>query len=266
MSKQLFDIEVFRHISRERHIQSWMWLLDIDGTLLDMAASPSSVEVPSALTASLRQVAMAANQRLALVSGRSLADISKLFPDVPASKSGNHGAEFFDPPDAWQHPTAVRFARQHALVLSLLQPLARDFPGLFLEDKAYSFSVHYRHVSPLQHEALSLALTKLLSPIHHIQVMPAKLCWEVRPDPGTNKGQAVQTLCDRWQNSLPQPSLPVIMGDDRTDEDAFDALPDALTVHVGGGPTHAFYRMENPAAVRNFFSLVSTDLMNRLEP
>jgi trehalose 6-phosphate phosphatase len=255
-----FDFSLIRHISREHQVRSWMWFLDIDGTLLDLASAPDAVVVPGALKAALRRLVSSPSQRVALISGRSLRDVSQLFPHIALSGSGNHGAEFCDGGERWLHPSTEQFMEQHGALLALVAPLSGDYPGLLLEDKLYSLSVHYRHVPEDRREDLALRLRQILDPLAHIQILPAKLCWEVRPSPGPDKGQAVRTLYSRWQNFLPQPSLAVIIGDDKTDEDAFLALPDALSVHVGDGSTNARYRLPNPNAVRSLLTVFSEHL------
>ena len=257
MSDRTFSCRVVEEISCRRQAKSWAWFLDIDGTLLDLAPSPDSVVVPPELSAALSRIAQAPNHRVALVSGRASSDIHRLFGHIAVSSSGNHGAEYLDGAAHWVHESTREFLAEHDRIKEVLAPFPSLFPGTLTEDKTYSFSLHYRHVPRELHQSLAETLAAALQGIPHIQILPAKLCWEIRPAPGPTKADAVRTLYARFQKVLPSPTLAVVMGDDRTDEDAFAAVEGAVTVHVGPGPTAARYRLPSPAAARLFLECLS---------
>ncbi len=259
MSEHYFTLARLYSLSRQFHARSWVWFLDIDGTLLDIAPSPLAVTVPDDLIVSLNRLAESPRHRIALISGRSLADIDQFFPNPLFSKSGNHGAEYYCNNKTWLHYSSRRFLAVRPRVLDTLASLPEQFPGLFIEDKQYSLSVHYRHVNSSQHALLSTILRTRLSSVESITIHPAKLCWEIRPDPGPTKADAVQRLYNQISPQLPKPTLPVIMGDDRTDEDAFGAVNPAVTIHVGNHnrPTQALYRINSPQQVRDLITDVS---------
>ncbi|PSR31466.1 MAG: trehalose-phosphatase [Sulfobacillus benefaciens] len=259
MSEQFLTLATLGALSQQVRAQSWLWFLDIDGTLLDIAPSPSAVEVPDDLSVSLDRLADNPCHHVALISGRSLADISRLFPSPLLSKSGNHGAEYFWNQKSWLHSSSQRFLAIRPQLLEAVAPLTQQFPGLFIEDKRYSISVHYRHVSPSLHPTLGNRINTLLSSLNDVVIYPAKLCWEIRPNPGPTKGDAVRTLYAKISPQLLSPIFPIIIGDDRTDEDAFGAISPALTIHVGDGTTQARYRLSSPRHVRELVAAVSRD-------
>ncbi|PSR36999.1 MAG: trehalose-phosphatase [Sulfobacillus thermosulfidooxidans] len=250
MSKPLFSEFTLHRLVCDRHIQSCVWFMDIDGTLLDLAPSPDRVHVPESLLWALGQIAQSPQHRIALISGRALSDIQQRFAPLPLIFSGNHGAEYQAGPEHWTHENVQAFGRHHDAIAKALAPLRQEFSGLLIEDKTYSFSVHYRQVAAAEGPAVARRVREAMTGIEAIEIVPAKLCWEIRPKPGPTKADAVHVLWQRVQAILPSPTLAVVIGDDRTDEDAFAALPSAVTIHVGDGPTTAQWTLPSPAAVR----------------
>ena len=119
-------------------------LLDIDGTILDIAPTPQKVVVPETLRHTLRRLSTLTSGALAFVSGRSLDDLDRLFAPLNLRASGVHGAEIrFAPAGAETYETAVCLPRK--LWMGLTE-LLFDFPGTFAENKRFSFAVHYRSV------------------------------------------------------------------------------------------------------------------------
>ncbi len=259
MSEPYLSLATLTGLMKTNHAQSLAWFLDIDGTLLDLAASPQAVKIPEELVVSLDRLARSPYHHVALISGRSLSDIDHLFPNPLLSKSGNHGAEYYCNHELWLHRWSRRFLTVRSQVLEGISALPEQFPGLLVEDKQYSMSIHYRHVDAPQHAALANTLKTCLSSMEGIVIHPAKLCWEIRPQPGPTKGDAVKDLSNKVFPLLPSPVLPVIIGDDRTDEDAFKAISPAITIHVGNNPTQALYRLNSPHQVRELLASVSRD-------
>ncbi len=257
MSRRLLTATALSQISKQRRVQSWIWFLDIDGTLLDMAPTPSAVRVPINLSASLLRLIQNPRHHVALISGRSLDDIRGLFPNLQLSISGNHGAEYCWAENLWVHNSSQRFLATRPQVLDALSSFERCFPGILIEDKQYSLSVHYRRVDSALHPHLQDVLKECLASIPGITILPAKRCWEIRPNPGSSKEDAVKTLYEKISCTLPHPILPIIMGDDRTDEDAFHALRDSLTIHVGEGLSEAAFWLPSPRHVRDLLSEIS---------
>ncbi|WP_081700383.1 trehalose-phosphatase [Sulfobacillus thermosulfidooxidans] len=257
MCKSLLTVPILANISQQYHSQSWIWFLDIDGTLLDIAPSPQSVHVPRILVQALTRLTQNPRHRVALVSGRSLQDIDQLFPINGLSKSGNHGAEYQWANESWLHDSSQRFLAVRPQILQRLLPLSSLFPGLYIEDKQYSISVHYRHVDHSQHPQLAEQLQQRLAFSRDLVIYPAKLCWEVRPQPGPTKKDAVTMLYRILSAGLPEPILPIIMGDDRTDEDAFGALEHGITVHIGQGTSRARFSLPSPQHVRELLAEIT---------
>jgi trehalose 6-phosphate phosphatase len=195
-------------------------LLDIDGTLLDIAPTPNEVVVPDGLAKTLTEVSERIGGAVALVSGRPLKEIDEFFPlQMPAI--GGHGAEMRPVAGGAiiQHPGTVLDAE----FKDRLKVIAAAHPGVLVEDKGYSLALHYRLVPK---QGLNL--------VHHvkrayeawgdrsIELLTGKAVIELK-FAGFNKGTAVRQL-------MGYPPFagraPVFVGDDHTDEDAFRVVPE----------------------------------------
>jgi trehalose 6-phosphate phosphatase len=194
-------------------------LLDLDGTLIDIGPSPFEVNVSDELRASLAALFQLSGGAIALVSGRPIADLDRLFAPLRLPAIGGHGAE-------------MRVARTEitrwAVTLSpqlrgrLAQAATAD-PGIIVEDKGYSLALHYRKAP--QHQAMLLRLIAAACaafPDEATEVLPGKAMFEVKR-PGINKGEGVRTLMTKPPFAG---RIPVFIGDDVTDESVFEVLPD----------------------------------------
>lgn len=226
----------------------WALFLDVDGTLLDIAARPEDVEVDPRLAGDLARVRARLDGAVALLSGRPLAQLDDLFDWHGHAAAGLHGAEL-RMPDGKEHCTGdvERFARVRAQAASLVAAL----PGVRVEDKGRALALHFRQV-PAARPAVQRIAELLLEETgggyalqHGDQVI------ELKPA-GADKGRALATLMD----ALPfHGRRPWVLGDDLTDEDAFrraNAM-DGVSVVVGvRRPTAARHALASPAAARGW--------------
>jgi trehalose 6-phosphate phosphatase len=187
-------------------------MLDMDGTLVDMAPTPDSVIVPAGLPEALTVLRDALGGALAIVTGRPVETVDRLFGDAPGAVAGEHGGairhaagEAVERPDLPAPPPSW---------LDTAETLVRAFPGTLLERKARGFALHYR-LAPEAREVFHTELMALVGTSAGFQVHPAHMLWEVRPI-GADKGGAVAALMRRAPFAG---RLPVFIGDDVTDED-----------------------------------------------
>ncbi len=195
-------------------------LLDLDGTLLDLAPTPDAVIVPAGLVPMLRRLRTGLDDALAIVTGRPVEQIDALLGDAPFAVAGEHGG-------------AVRPAPGAALVRPALPDLPAGWleraraavtphPGALLEPKARGFVFHYRQ-APQAGAALEAAARAIMAADPRYVLLPAHMAWEVRPR-GVDKGSAVVSL----MRAPPFAGrVPVYVGDDVTDEDGMRAARDA---------------------------------------
>lgn len=194
-------------------------LLDIDGTLLDIARSPREVTVPPRLVDALARLGKTAGGALALVSGRLIGDIDTLFAPLKLAAIGGHGAEIRLP--SGEIEVRGRSLFDEALRKKFAEVVAR-VPGTLLEDKNFSIALHYRGAVD-QAEAVREAVAAVCSAHHQpLEVLAGKAVIEVKA-PEFNKGTAVREL---MRHEPFAGRAPVFVGDDVTDRAVFAVLPE----------------------------------------
>lgn len=216
--------------------------LDFDGTLVELADTPHAIEVPVHLPALLGRLGRRLEGRLALVSGRSIADLERHLPVSGIACAGSHGLEMRFA-DGTQLPLAV--PPEMAEARRQARAFAAGQEGLIVEEKPLGIALHYRQAPQAQHRVAGFA-AKLAARLGWL-VQEGKMVAEVRPA-GSNKGDALRRM-------MAEPPFagarPVFVGDDLTDEEAFGAAAALGGYGVLVGPareTAARYRLGDVAA------------------
>ncbi|MBM3549282.1 MAG: trehalose-phosphatase [Alphaproteobacteria bacterium] len=192
----------------------WALFLDIDGTLLDLAETPTAVVVPNGLLSALVRAGKALDGALALVSGRAVADIDTLFHPVQFPAAGIHGFEL-RPRTGAPRRVAPLMSEEQRLKLA---GCALGLDGVIVEDKAAAVGLHYR-LAPDVRDVLARRIEAVLAEedLQDFSMRPGKMLWEVRRN-GIDKGKAVEA----FMASRPFAGrVPVFVGDDETDLDGF---------------------------------------------
>lgn len=228
-------------------LDSCAFLLDIDGTLLDLARTPREVWVPPGLAATLHALHDRTKGALALVSGRSLNDIDLIFAPDRFPGVGGHGAEMRLSTDG--EAVATHAPPMDQELKRRLAAIARLSPGILLEDKGYSLALHYRlapHAEKAIYEAVSLIRADL--PNAPIEVLPGKCVCEIK-QAGFDKATGVREL---MTHEPFRGRRPIFIGDDVTDESVFAIMPDlgGLAFSVGRRATGVAGYFEEPRDVR----------------
>ena len=232
-------------------------LLDVDGTLLDIAAVPSSVEVPGRLKHALASLQERTGGALAFVSGRPLADIDFLFAPLKLPAIAGHGAEM----RVTGADTPRRFGvRLDSDLRGQFEAIASKLDGVILEDKGYSIALHYR-LAPQYAEVLREAVAAACAPYpsSSIEVLPGKAMIEIKPA-AFSKGTAVREL---MQHPPFRGRRPLFIGDDVTDETVFDILPElnGLGFSVGHKIAGLAGCFPKPADVRDWiYQIAESDV------
>jgi trehalose 6-phosphate phosphatase len=216
--------------------------LDFDGTLVGLAARPDDISVPSQLPALLERLAVRLGGRLALLTGRALADLDSHLACAFAA-AGSHGLELRPRAGAARPaPPPPGLAAARAALLAFAAADSR----LLVEDKPASVALHYR-LAPGR-EAEALALAEAVAARSGLAVLRGKMVVELRPA-GADKGDALRAL-------MREPPFagarPVVVGDDLTDEDAFRAAASlgGFGILVGAPrATAAAWRLPDVASV-----------------
>jgi len=227
-------------------------LLDYDGTLTPIVERPKLALLSAEMRELLRKLSK--KYPLAVVSGRSLKDVKNLVKLDGIYYSGNHGFEVIGPGLELKNPDAERLEPVIREISEKLGKETEKIKGALVEDKGLTLSLHYRLVSETEILELEKIFDSVTRPyLKQIRITHGKKVFEVRSGIDWNKGKAVLWLID----SIPggREMLPIYLGDDRTDEDAFIALKDkGLGILVSENPkkSNAKYFLKNVDEVRVF--------------
>lgn len=228
-------------------VERWCLFLDVDGTLLDIAPTPDAVVVPPELPGILVRLAGALEGALALVSGRSIGQLDRLFAPLVLPAAGEHGGEFRraggGPVEAASPPAALAILRRR------LAAAVAAVAGARLEVKRTGLVVHYRQ-APNDGERLRRVVDEAVA--HHaadVVIQPGKMVIEIKRA-ACSKGRAVAAFLRQAPFAGRRP---LFVGDDAADCEAFAAARAAGGAGAAVGPEHAAaadWAFESPAAVR----------------
>ncbi len=221
--------------------------LDFDGTLAPIVEQPELAEMPDDIRSLLTELKK--RHPIAVISGRSLDDIRRRAGLPGLVYRGNHGAEMEGVAAAADGRTSLE------QFLAVAHQTFACFPGVQIEDKGVTASIHFRRVEPvLLGEILVLFQGIAQKYAEKVSVTEGRKVFEIRPNGAVDKGDAMRQL----MGGVGKGRLPVYMGDDTTDEDAFRAVRGAgISVSVGGSP-EADYYLRNQGEVHEFLSLLAS--------
>lgn len=236
----------------------WALFLDVDGTVLKIARTPDAVEVSGPLRIVLEKLQPLLGGALALVSGRTIADLDYLFGPLPLPAAGLHGIERRDARGRLHSkgkPVDLGEIRKS------LEAFATSHAGVFVEDKAHAIAVHYRQ-APTVKAKVRAEVRRLLAARPDLQILDGKMVFEIRPR-GIDKGAAIKAF-------MGEPPFvgrtPIFLGDDITDEDGFAIVNDlgGHSIRVGGGAkTSARFRLPNVTAALEWLNWLAENLEHK---
>jgi trehalose 6-phosphate phosphatase len=227
--------------------------LDYDGTLVPIRRTPELARLRAGRRSELGRLARKTS--VTIVSGRPLAEIRRMVGIPGLAYVGNHGLEIRAGARKWVHPEAARKTVAVARVTAAIRARTQGVPGVLVENKGLTASIHYRRVAPWRRAHLrALVAEEVRGGPGGLRLSGGKMVLEIKPDVAWDKGRAVRELVRRAGGS--RRVFPVYLGDDRTDEDAFRALRGrGLTVLVGRKrPTAARHRLPGVDEVWGFLS------------
>jgi trehalose-phosphatase len=230
--------------------------LDFDGTLVGIRSHPN---LPR-LSPPRKRILAGLSRRLfvAVISGRSLADLRRRLAIPGLACAGSHGLEIRVGDREWQHPGCVEASGLLATLALKMHARLGSLPGLVIEQKPFSFALHFRMVEPRARAAVVAELRTALAPYHgELALAEGKMVLEVRPAVPWNKGDAVRKIA-KMAGVWGRHPL-VYVGDDLTDEDAFAALCDMdLSIRVGKTKdSRARFQLNNVAEVWKLIGILA---------
>jgi trehalose 6-phosphate phosphatase len=232
--------------------RDWAFFFDLDGTLIEFAETPAAVRITEELRSSLERLHELVGGAVALLTGRPIVEIDRMFPSTRLNVAGQHGAERRNAAGvvtSHEPLTDLGAARQR------LSQAIFDKPGLLLEDKGLSLALHYRR-APDQAGFVHQTMEALLSDLDgEYTLQQGKSVLELKPL-GKDKGRAVLEF-------MAEPPFagrtPAFVGDDATDEYGFATVnaQGGFSIKVGPGETAARWRLDNVKAVQQWLRSIS---------
>jgi trehalose 6-phosphate phosphatase len=237
-------------------------LSDFDGTLASFDVDPSAPQLSPETRRVLETLAEGPDVTVGLVSGRRVDDLkhrTQLPPDVYLA--GLHGLEIRHGDVAWHHPDLIESGELTDQVVDAVTAAVGNVPGVTIEHKGVSFTIHVRAVSAglgpdVIRRALDAAEPWISSGV--LKSLEASEAIELLPNIPWTKGDAVRWIVEDIETRARQQTWCIFFGDDVTDEDAFRAVRHGLTVVVGQRPSLAQLRLNSPADVAAVLARVNS--------
>jgi trehalose 6-phosphate phosphatase len=226
--------------------------LDVDGTLVEIEREPGAVHVPERLCQILAELEQALDGAVALVSGRSLEQLDRLFSPLRLSAAGLHGLERrnlrSEVVRAKPDPGVFEAARRQ------LRAFADQHPGVLLEDKGLTLALHYRNAPDQHATAAKVAKDAVAASRGALGLLEGKMVFELKP-PGCDKGQAIAAFMCEAPFAGRQA---VFAGDDVTDEAGFKVVNQlgGISIRIGADdrPTAAGHGHEDVGAMQTWLA------------
>jgi trehalose-phosphatase len=254
----LFD-RIEKILAQLKSTKSIFFFFDYDGTLTPIVSHPEQAILSEETKALLLALKKNPKFLLAIVSGRSLKDIRKLVGLKKIYYIGNHGLEIFTPQRGTKQIISKEVFLELARIRNRLNSQFNVVDGLIIEDKGCILTIHYRNVDLKRVPPILMALKKEIKGSRiPLCLGYGKMVFEIRPESTVNKGTAVLELLNQIDRDG---VLPLYIGDDQTDEDAFKVLKRrGITIFVGlSGNSSAQYYVNDPFEVYQFLKMVQEE-------
>jgi trehalose-phosphatase len=248
--------EVGERIARAPHL---LLGLDYDGTITPIVDRPSAACLATPMRHLLESLDQNPRVTVAVVSGRERGDLQARVNVPNLIYAGNHGLEISGRGLLFVEPTAAAHSQALKELAVDVAAKLQAIPGTLVEYKGLTLAIHYRRVAEMDCEEVRRITHAILANTSHPFVLTTgDKVYDIRPRTYWHKGTALRWIKEQLGTTE---TLVIYLGDDVTDEDAFAALPDDVTVKVGSGEeTQARYRLEGPADVQRFLEWLKRKL------
>jgi alpha,alpha-trehalase len=227
--------------------------MDFDGTLADFEVDPASVSLPRARQLLLQSLARRSDISAGIISGRRIADLRERIPASSLFFAGLHGLEIEGPELRFVHQAVALAAPAISILAKELGRAVKSLPGVFVEDKTFSLALHTRGASRADQLHARSRFSALAEPFLNdgtLRTQPGDHVIELLPNIDWGKGDAVRAILKHVETQTREPVWPIYIGDDRTDEDAFEAIGNTgLAIAVTKRAAGAAYVIDDPTAV-----------------
>ncbi|WP_122090618.1 trehalose-phosphatase [Halalkalicoccus subterraneus] len=231
---------------RVESAEGLLFCTDFDGTLAPIEPEPDDAEITPENKTLLRRIREAENTRVAVISGRALADVSERVGLEGLTYAGNHGLELRRGERSVVHPIAAKHRERIERICTILESRLSGIEGTHIENKTVTATVHYRNAPDDAIRDVRDIVRSVVSGAGdgRLRRTDGKEIVEIRPEVRWNKGMVISLLAEDYPNWLP-----VYVGDDTTDESAFRSVAEGLSVYVGEDRSNATYRIPAQAEV-----------------
>jgi trehalose-phosphatase len=236
-------------------------LMDFDGTLVDFRIDPASVTLPESRQVLLQKLGRRSDLSGGIVSGRRITDLRERVPAAPSLFfAGLHGLEIEGPDLRFAHNAAAFAAPAISILAKELRRAVKPLPGVFIEDKTLSLVLHTRGASKADQLHAITRFNALAEPFladGTLRQQHGDYILELLPNIDWAKGDAVRAIIRHVETHTKEPVWPVYIGDDATDEDAFEEVgTTGLTIAVTKRAAGAAFVVDDPAAVERFLKAI----------
>ncbi|MFB6114581.1 MAG: trehalose-phosphatase [Halodesulfurarchaeum sp.] len=232
---------------------------DFDGTLAPIRSDPDDATIRTDAADALAALSGVTNVEVGVISGRSLDDLRDRLGIPDVALAGNHGLEIAVHGETHVHPEAAECRTSLDQVVEALSSALGDDTGVEVENKGLTASVHVRRVEDVDAATIRPIVEGILDdPDADLTIVPGKQVLELRPDIEWGKGRGVEWILEELQFD-PADSHAIYLGDDVTDEPAFQVVEPFGTGIVVGAPTrdtNATYRLDGPGEVASLLSWI----------
>jgi trehalose 6-phosphate phosphatase len=252
----LFDSweELSRSLKAADHI---LFLSDFDGTLTPIVDRPELAVLSRETAGLLRRLVKDRRYTVGIISGRALADLKERVDVDGIIYSGNHGLEIEGLGTSFLEPIAEEVRPFFQLLSQVLTTTLKGIKGVFVENKGLTLSVHYRSVTDAEQHLVRDRFSEVIDPLQvigRVRITRGKKVFEIRPPINWDKGKAVSLLIAKLKEAKKKVELlPLYLGDDLTDEDAFKVVKahNGISILIGEEYTksEAHYFLSSPDEV-----------------
>ncbi|XP_021284012.1 probable trehalose-phosphate phosphatase D [Herrania umbratica] len=257
-------LSMFEQIVAASKGKQIVMFLDYDGTLSPIVEDPDQAFMPREMRAALRDVAR--YFPTAIVTGRCRDKVYSFVKLAGLYYAGSHGMDIKGPSKSCKYKKgnqgvlfqpASEFLPMIDEVYKALVEKTKSIPGAKVENNKFCVSVHFRCVDEKSWAALAEQVRSVLNEYPKLKLTQGRLVLEIRPTIKWDKGRALEFLLEALGYANSNDVLPVYIGDDRTDEDAFKVLRDrgqgfGILVSKVPKETDAFYSLQEPSEVKEF--------------
>ena len=223
----LFDAwnKISHRLKAVRHV---LLISDFDGTLTPIVDRPELAFLTPDVRKLLQTLTRNRRYTVGIVSGRALADLKEKVKVEGIIYAGNHGLEIEGFGTSFLEPVAEEIRPFFEILSQVLTTTLKNIKGVLVENKGLTLSVHYRSVNDAEEQQVKDTFDKVISPLNvtgRVRVTRGKKVYEIRPPVEWDKGKAINWLVNKFKETRGKgETLPIYLGDDLTDEDAFKVI------------------------------------------